>query len=290
MIDLHTKERTSGAPTNPFMPEQMRIVRRYDLTSDVHFFQVRPVDMERALSLDYKPGQFMMVSLAGVGEAPFSVSSTPSRPGMLEFCIRKVGRVTEQLFLRKENSIIGVRGPYGNGFPFEKMMGHDVLIVVGGLGAAPLRSLLLYVLDNRDKFKKFYLLHGAKTPDEMLFRKEFFEIKGRDDLECFLTVDKDPEGDWPFHKGLVTDLFTKVQGLDSDNTYATVCGPPTMYKYVIAEFIKLGIPKHQILMTLERRMHCGVGKCGHCAIGPIHTCLDGPVFSYWDVLHMKDLI
>lgn len=290
MIDLHTKERTSGAPTNPFMPEQMRIVRRYDLTSDVRFFQVRPVDMERALSLDYKPGQFMMVSLAGVGEAPFSISSTPSRPGMLEFCIRKVGRVTEQLFLRKENSIIGVRGPYGNGFPFEKMLGHDVLIVVGGLGAAPLRSLLLYVLDNRDKFKKFYLLHGAKNPDEMLFRKEFFEIKERDDLDCLLTVDEDPTDDWPFHKGLVTDLFVRIEDLDPDNTYATVCGPPAMYKSVIAEFIKLGIPKHQILMTLERRMHCGVGKCGHCAIGPIHTCLDGPVFSYWDVLHMKDLI
>lgn len=281
---------TSLPPPNPFMPEPMRIVRRYDLTSDVRFFQVRPVDMERALSLDYKPGQFMMVSLAGVGEAPFCISSTPSRPGMLEFCIRKMGRLTEQLFTYKENSIIGVRGPYGNGFPLEKMIGHDILIVVGGLGVAPLRSLLLYILDNRDKFGKFYLLYGAKTPDEMLFRKEFFEIKERDDLNCLLSVDKDPTGTWPFHKGLVTDLFKKIEELDPDNTYATVCGPPVMYKFVVAEFLKLGIPKHQILMTLERRMHCGIGKCGHCAIGSIYTCLDGPVFSYWDVLHMKDLI
>ncbi|MBD3285010.1 hypothetical protein GF359_01415 [candidate division WOR-3 bacterium] len=276
--------------TNPFLPEEMRLVRRYDLTSDVRFFQVRPVDMDRALSLRYKPGQFMMISLAGAGEAPFSISSTPSRPGMLEFCIRKVGRVTTELFKRKENSLIGVRGPYGNGFPLEKMIGKDNLIVVGGLGAAPLRSLLLYILDNRDKFGKFYFLHGAKTPEEMLFRKEFFEIKERDDLNCHLTVDVDEKGQWPFHVGLVTDLFSKVEELDPENTYATVCGPPAMYKFVIAEFLKLGIPKHQVLMTLERRMHCGIGKCGHCAIGPIYTCLDGPVFSYWDVLHMKDLI
>lgn len=290
MIEKPHLSTTPASHVNPFMPEEMRIVRRYDLTSDVRFFQVRPVNMERALSLDYKPGQFMMVSVAGAGEAPFSISSTPSRPGMLEFCIRKVGRITNQLFLRKENSIVGVRGPYGNGFPFEKMHGKDILIVVGGLGAAPLRSLLLYILDNRDKFGKFYFLHGAKTPDEMLFRKEFFEIKERDDVECLLTVDTDPKGNWPFHKGLVTELFKKVGELDADNTFATVCGPPVMYKFVVAEFLKLGIPKHQILMTLERRMHCGIGKCGHCAIGSIYTCLDGPVFTYWDVLHMKDLI
>lgn len=290
MIDTQRTEPSHGAPANPFMPEPMRIVRRYDLTSDVRFFQVRPVDMERALSLDYKPGQFMMISLAGVGEAPFSISSTPSRPGMVEFCIRKVGRLTEQLFTYKENSIIGVRGPYGNGFPSEKMVGKDILIVVGGLGAAPLRSLLLYILDNRDQFGKFYVLHGAHTPAEMLFRKEFFEIKERDDLNCLLTVDEDPQGEWLFRKGLVTDLFEEIDGLDPDNTYGTVCGPPVMYKFVVAEFLKLGIPKHQILMTLERRMHCGIGKCGHCVIGSIYTCLDGPVFSYWDVLHMKDLI
>ncbi|MBN2380363.1 FAD/NAD(P)-binding protein [candidate division WOR-3 bacterium] len=289
MIQL-PEAKPQDASLNPFLPEEMRLVRRYDLTPDVRFFQVRPLDMERALTLDYKPGQFMMISLAGVGEAPFSISSTPSRPGMLEFCIRKVGKVTTNLFQRKENSIIGVRGPYGNGFPFEKMIGNDILIVVGGLGAAPLRSLLLYILDNRDKFGKFYFLHGAKTPNEMLFRKEFFEIKERTDLNCFLTVDEDKEDNWPFHVGLVTDLFTKIEGIDAENTYATVCGPPAMYKFVIAEFLKLGIPKHQVLMTLERRMHCGIGKCGHCAIGPIYTCLDGPVFSYWDVLHMKDLI
>ncbi|MEO0072313.1 MAG: FAD/NAD(P)-binding protein [candidate division WOR-3 bacterium] len=275
---------------NIYLPEPMRIVRRYDLTEDVRFFQVRPIDMERALKLSYLPGQFMMVSLAGVGEAPFSISSTPSRPGLIEFGIRKVGILTEQLFKLKENEIIGVRGPFGNGFPVEKFKNKDIIIVVGGLGAVPLRSLLLYCLDNRDQFGKIYFLYGARRPAEMLFRREFLELKQRDDLYCYLTVDKDDTGRWTENIGVVTTLFKKLTNIDPENTYVTVCGPPVMYKFVIDEIIKLGIPKHQILMTLERRMHCGVGKCGHCVIGSIYTCIDGPVFSYWDVIHMKDLI
>jgi len=286
---MSAKER-SEIESNPFQPEMMRIVRRYNLTDDVKFFQVRALRMERALSLKYLPGQFMMVSLLGAGEAPFSISSTPSRPGLLEFCIREVGNVTRSLFTLKENSLLGVRGPYGNGFPVEKMIGHDLIIIVGGLGAAPLRSLLLYALDNRELFGKLYFLHGAKKPSEMLFREEFLALRERDDLNCLLTVDNDDTGVWPCHTGLVTSLFQQVQNIDAEKTYAVVCGPPVMYKFVIEELLKLRIPKHQILMTLERRMKCGVGKCGHCAIDYIYTCLDGPVFSYWDVLHMRELI
>lgn len=159
--------------TNVYLPEPMRIVRRYNLISDVRFFQVRPLAMERALSLDYLPGQFMIVSLPGVGEAPFSISSTPSRPGLVEFGIRNVGVLTEQLFKLKENEIIGVRGPYGNGFPISKFEKKDLIIIVGGLGAVPLRSLLLYTLDNRDRFGKVYFLYGARRPNEMLFLNEF---------------------------------------------------------------------------------------------------------------------
>ena len=202
--------------SNPFHPELMRIVRRYRLTDDVKFFQVRPLNMERALSLKYLPGQFMMVSVMGEGEAPFSISSTPSRPGLLEFCIREVGNVTEALFQLKENSLIGVRGPYGNGFPIEKMIGHDLIIVVGGLGAAPLRSLLLYALDNREMFGKLYFLHGAKKPSEMLFREEFIALRERDDLDCLLTVDNDDTGTWPCYTGLVTTLFQKVKNIDAE--------------------------------------------------------------------------
>ncbi|TEU07418.1 MAG: hypothetical protein E3I52_03435 [Candidatus Aminicenantes bacterium] len=275
---------------NPFLPEPARIVRTYYLTEDVKFFQVRIVDMEKAHSFNYRPGQFAMISVVGAGEAPFSISSTPSRPGLLEFCIRKAGTVTNALFRMKENDLIGFRGPYGNGVPVEKMKDKDIIIVVGGLGAAPLRSVLLYSLDNRDQFRRISLLHGAKKPSEMIFREEFFALKQREDLECHLVVDEDDTGTWTENIGVVTTLFSLLKEIDPVNTYALVCGPPIMYKFVIKELVKLNIPKDQILMTLERRMKCGVGKCGHCAIDYIYTCLDGPVFTYWDVIHMRELI
>jgi len=275
---------------NPFRPEMMRIVRRYDLSNDVRFFQIRPMDPEKAMALCYKPGAFMMLSNPGVGEAPFCISSTPSSPGLLEFCIRNVGQVTSSLFRLKENDAIGVRGPYGNGFPVEKMKGKDLIITMGGMGVAPLRSLLHYALDNRGDFGEIYLLYGAKTPGEILFRKEFNDIKERKDLHALLTVDKDDTGKWPHGIGVVTTLFKDVKHLEPENAYAAICGPPVMYKFVIQELLKLKIPKNQIVMTLERRMKCGVGKCGHCVVKHIYTCIDGPVFSYWDVLNMKELI
>ena len=278
------------APANPFQPEPARIVRTYPLTDDVKFFQIRIADMEKALSFQYQTGQFAMISVLGAGEAPFSISSTPSRPGLLEFCIRKAGTVTNALFQMKENDLIGLRGPYGSTFPIKKMKGKDIIIVMGGLGAAPLRSVLLYLLDNRDLFGRVMLLHGAKRPAEMLLREEFFSLKEREDLECYLTVDEDDTGEWPADIGLVTQLFKKLGTINPENTFSLVCGPPIMYKFVLEEILKLNIPKDQILMTLERRMKCGVGKCGHCAIDYIYTCLDGPVFTYWDVIHMRELI
>jgi len=283
-------ENKSKIQANPFRPEPARIVRTYYLTDDVKFFQVRIADMEKALSFKYNIGQFVMVSVLGAGEAPFSISSTPSRPGLLEFCIRKTGIVTNALFELKENDLIGIRGPFGQGFPVDQMKGHDILIVMGGLGAAPLRSVLLYCLDNRDHFGRVILLHGAKRPGEMIFRDEFFALKQREDLECHLTVDADDTGKWTENIGVVTTLFKKCGKIDPKNTFGLVCGPPIMYKFVIKELVDLNIPKDQILMTLERRMKCGVGKCGHCAIDYIYTCIDGPVFTYWDVIHMRELI
>jgi NAD(P)H-flavin reductase len=207
-MNLEKKELNQN---NPFLPEPARIVRMYPLTEDVKFFQVRIADMENALSFKYRAGQFAMVSVLGAGEAPFSISSTPSRPGLLEFCIRKVGVVTEALNRLKENDLIGLRGPYGNGFPVERMHGKDVLIVMGGLGAAPLRSVLLYCLDNRDLFRRVILLHGAKRPGEMIFREEFFALKQRGDLECYLAVDGDDTGKWTEKIGVVTTLFPMLK-------------------------------------------------------------------------------
>jgi len=276
---------------NPYMPEKARIVRRYDLTEDVRFFQIRIINPDLVLPLtsSYKPGQFMMLSIPNVGEAPFSITSTPSRPGLFEFCIRKVGKLTTKLFELTENSVVWLRGPFGNGFPVEKMVGKDLLFVAGGLGVAPLRSLLLYALDNREQFGKIFYLHGARTPKDMLFREEFFRLKERDDFECYLSVDSDPLGVWPFDIGVVTDLFKYVK-VNAANTAAVVCGPPVMYKYVVNKFLELGVPDNQIFMTLERKMKCGMGKCGQCVVGHKYVCVDGPVFTLWDVKNIRGLI
>ncbi len=277
---------------NPYVPERARIIRKYDLTNDVRFFQVRLCNHEKVMewTTKYKPGQFMMLSIPNVGEAPFSITSTPTRPGIFEFCIRKVGRLTGKLFELRENDFVWLRGPFGNGFPVEKMRGKDLLFVAGGLGAAPLRSVLLYALDYRERFGKIYYLYGAKNPDEMLFKDEFFGMKERQDFDCYLTVDSDPTGEWPYDIGVVTTLFKYVKDIDVENTVAVVCGPPVMYKFVVQEFMKLGIHEENIYMTLERKMKCGMGKCGQCVVGHKYTCIDGPVFTLWDVKTIRNLI
>ncbi|MFX0040920.1 MAG: FAD/NAD(P)-binding protein [Promethearchaeota archaeon] len=274
---------------NPFKPKAARIVRQYDLIKDHRFFQLRHIDMKKAMSFSYNPGQFIMLSIPGVGESPFSISSTPSRPGILELGVRKVGILTNALFQKKDNEVVYIRGPYGNGFKLDQMVNKNLIIVAGGLGVIPLRSILYYVLDNRDQFKQIFFLYGTRTPDEFLFKTEFFQLKQREDIKCLYTVDQ-PNVKWTENVGVVTKLFENLPKLDPYETTAVVVGPPVMYKFVINEFLKLNIPKNQIQLSLERRMKCGIGKCGHCAIEHLYTCMDGPVFTYWDTLHFRELI
>ncbi|MGY5855124.1 MAG: FAD/NAD(P)-binding protein, partial [Candidatus Thorarchaeota archaeon] len=243
---------------NPFKPKAARIVRHYDLIKDHRFFQIRHIDMKKAMSFTYNPGQFIMLSIPGVGEAPFSISSTPSRPGILELGVRKSGKLTEAFFQKKDNDVVYIRGPYGNGFKLDQMINKDLIIVAGGLGVIPLRSILYYVLDNRDMFKRVFFLYGARNPEEFLFKREFFQIKEREDIDCFYTVDK-PDNDWTESVGVVTKLFKNLPKIDPRETTAVVVGPPVMYKFVIDEFLKLKIPKNQIQLSLERRMKCGIG-------------------------------
>ncbi len=274
---------------NPFKPKAARIVRHYDLINDHRFFQIRHIDMKKAMSFSYNPGQFIMLSIPGVGEAPFSISSTPSRPGILELGVRKVGKLTNALFQKKDNEVVYIRGPFGNGFKLDQMVNRDLIIVAGGLGVISLRSILYYVLDNRDQFKQVFFLYGSRNPNEFLFKDEFFQLKQRDDIECLYTVDK-PNVEWTENVGVVPKLLEKIPKIDPRETNAVVVGPPVMYKFVIDEFLKLKIPKNQIQLSLERRMKCGIGKCGHCAIEHLYTCMDGPVFTYWDTLHFRELI
>jgi sulfhydrogenase subunit gamma (sulfur reductase) len=278
---------------NKMMPHLARLVRVIPMVKDNYLFMFRFEDSKLSETFSYKPGQFAELTVMGTGEAPISLSSTPTRKGTIEMCVRRVGRVTNALYNLPENSLVGIRGPYGNGYPVEDMKGNNVMIVAGGLGMAPLRSFLNYVLDHRNQFQRVILMYGTKTPDDVLFRDELESLTRRSDIECLLTVEKNNLSEtrpWRGKTGMVTDLFQYVKDLDVSNTYAAVTGPPIFYKFVLEKLLKLNFSKDRILMSLERRMECGVGKCGHCAIGYKYTCIDGPIFTYWDIINLPELI
>jgi NAD(P)H-flavin reductase len=270
-------------------PYLARIIKVLPQIQDHLLFQLKFEDPNMASNFTHRPGQFVELSVIGSGEAPISISSSPTRPGIVELCVRKTGRVTNALFRLPLNALVGIRGPYGNGFSIEKLEDNNLLIIAGGLGMAPLRSLLWYALDNRTKFKDIILMLGAKTPDEMLFKYELLKLIDRPDIKCLLTVDKDEEGIWKAYFGVVTKLFDYVE-LDPATTYAALCGPPIMYKFVLKELLKRNFSKDRILMSLERKMKCGIGKCGHCSIGYKYTCIDGPIFTYWDAMNLPEMI
>jgi len=274
---------------NPYQPYMARIVRIVKLADDNHLFTMRFLDETVVRSWQHRPGQFVMLSIPGAGEAPISISSSPTRGGVLEFCIRRVGRVTDALYRLKTNDLVGIRGPYGNGFRVEMLHGSNLLLVAGGLGMAPLRSLLWYALDNRDRFQDVILMYGARTPEVMLFRDELVTLVSRDDMNCLLTVDADPSNTWRNHFGVLTTLFDHAT-IDAATTYAAVCGPPVVYKFALERLLALNFSKDRILMSLERRMKCGVGKCGHCSVGYKYTCMHGPIFTYWDALNLPEMI
>jgi len=271
---------------NPYQPH---IVRISPMVEGNYLFTTRFSDEHLACSFRHRPGQFVMLSVPGVGEMPISISSSPSRPEVLEFCVRRVGRVTSALYRLRANDVVGIRGPYGNGYPVHTMRNNDVLLAAGGLGMAPLRSLLWYALDHRDQFRNITLMYGAKNPGEMLFRDELLTLVGRSDVNCLLTVDADVSGTWKNHIGLLPTLFDYAL-IEPAHTYAAVCGPPVVYKFVLRKLLELGFAKDRILMSLERRMKCGVGKCGHCSIGYKYTCLHGPIFTYWDAINLPEMI
>ncbi|MFH1540415.1 MAG: FAD/NAD(P)-binding protein [Elusimicrobiota bacterium] len=274
---------------NPYQPYLAKIIGIIPQTEDTKLFQIRFEDEKVRQEFNHRPGQFVMLSVLGTGEAPISISSSPTKPGIIELCVRCAGSVTGALFKLKENDIIGLRGPYGNGYFIEKIKGSNLLIVAGGIGIAPLRSLVWYTLDNRNDFKDIALMYGAKNPDEILFKDEFVSLLNRKDIKCLLTVDKDESGKWKSNIGVVTELFNYVN-FDAKTTYAGICGPPIMYKFVLKKLISIGFDKDKIMMSLERRMQCGIGKCLHCGVGHKYTCTDGPIFTYWDAINMPEVV
>ncbi len=289
MPQLEEMPAAGAMSENPYQPYRARIVRIHRMMEDNWLFTVRFLDDHAASAFRHRPGQFVMVSVPGAGEAPFSISSSPSWTGVLVLCVRRVGRVTDALLRLAAMDVVGIRGPYGNGFPIEKIRGNCLLLAAGGLGIAPLRSLLWYPIDHRDQFANIVLMYGARTPEEMLFREELLPLVDRTDLTCLLTVDRDPAGAWTNYVGLLPEMFDFAT-IDSTRTYAAVCGPPGVYRHILDRLLALNFSKDRILMSLERRMKCGIGKCGHCSVGYKYTCVHGPIFTYWDAINLPEMI
>ena len=238
----------------------------------------------------HRPGQFVQVSITGIGEAPISVSSSPTRGDYLELGVRKAGTLTGAMHELKAGDVIGLRGPFGTFFDTDAMKGKDLLLISGGCGLAPMRALIQYVQDCRDDFGKVTVLYGAKSPDDILYKDELTEWQHSDSLACQYTVDNVPQGTcWDANVGLITELIPPLQ-IDVPKTVAVIVGPPVMYKFVISELNTKGVKDENIIVSLERYMKCGVGKCGHCTIDHLYCCIDGPVFSLNQVAGLKGAI
>jgi NAD(P)H-flavin reductase len=262
------------------------------LTDMENLYRIRIIDPDERNRFSFKAGQFLMLELPGIGEAPFSISSSPSRRGDVELCIRAVGNLTSFLSRATRGMRVGVRGPFGTSFPMEEMHGRNILLVAGGLGLAPLRAPIAYVQENRSLFNQVDIVYGTKDPAHLLFRFEY-DMWRKDDIGLSLIVEK-PDADWKGPVGFITRVLEQMaverNESFSRNTNAIVCGPPVMFKSVCDMLTGIGVPMQKMFVSLERRMHCGMGKCCRCNVGSTYTCLSGPVFDYWTVMNLKEAI
>ncbi len=268
-----------------YLPVMAEITKVQPMTELETLYTVKLPD---GAELGHKPGQFVEVSIFGVGEAPFSISSSPTHRGEFELGIRKVGMLTEVMSRYPVGTKLGVRGPFGNGIDVEKFKGKDVLIVAGGIGLVPMRSMINYVIDNRADFGRLIICYGSRSDKELLFTDELEQWTKDPKIEYHVTVDHGSE-EWQGKTGVITTL---IPGLDLDlpNTVCCVCGPPVMYRFVLLALKSRGLPEQNIYMSLERRMKCGVGKCGHCQINSSYVCQDGPVYNYTEIKSLQEAL
>ncbi|MCX5896153.1 MAG: FAD/NAD(P)-binding protein [Proteobacteria bacterium] len=259
------------------IPEVATIEEIRDEIRDVKTFYLSLDNKEIDKNFKIKSGQFIMCTVFGAGE--FAVSLPPSPENdRFHLTVRKVGSVTNALHELKPGDKLGIRGPFGNGFPFEEIKGKNIIYVAGGIGLIPLRSSIVHVLQHKKEFGRVLMLHGARTPDDLMYKDTLKEWQSFDGFETYITVDVAAPG-WTGEVGFVHTLFDKAN-LPIENTVAFVCGPPVMFNTVIGELMKRGLSDDCIISTLERHMKCGVGKCQHCAIGRTLVCTDGPVYTY----------
>lgn len=268
-----------------YAPLPAKIIGARQLTDLERLLEIQLSD---AKDLGHRPGQFVQVSVFGFGEAPISVSSSPAKKGSFELCVRNMGGLTGALHRMGEGDTVGIRGPFGNGFPMTCMAKMDVLIVAGGIGMAPVRSVIQSILADRDRYARLIVLYGSRTPGDVLFTDEVEQWQADPRNEILLSVDRGDDT-WKGHVGVVTTLFPKIE-VDPKAVIAALCGPPVMYRFVLAELHALRVPDQQILLSLERRMKCGMGKCGHCQIDDKCVCIDGPVFTAAEAKSMHESI
>ncbi|TET15758.1 MAG: oxidoreductase [Actinobacteria bacterium] len=272
-----------------YTPDVARITRIERLSPTEKVFKIVFDDEEIKNKFEFKPGQFVELTVFGLGEAPFSIISNPKNRDFLKLCIRDVGGVSRALHNMEEGEKVGIRGPFGNGyFPYEKMKNQNVLLIAGGLGLAPLMSLIRYILHYREDYKGIMVIYGAVNPESILFKNEIQYWSNRGDISLCLSVDN-PDDKWTGEIGICTKLIPRVI-FPPDDTYVAVAGPPAMYKYVVYELEKKKYKPENIFLSLERRMECGVGKCNHCHVGNKLVCVDGPVFSLWEIRNLKEAI
>ncbi|MDR0339574.1 MAG: FAD/NAD(P)-binding protein [Desulfovibrio sp.] len=263
--------------TNPYVPMPATVIEVITETPAIKTFRVVLQDELAMRAFHFEPGQVGQLSMFGVGESTFVINSPPTRMEYLQFSVMKAGENTAALHTLEPGDTVGVRAPLGNAFPYETMKGKDIVFIGGGIGMAPLRTLLLFMLDNRKDYGAIRLLYGARSPQDMAFSAELPEWLSREDLETVLTIDREAEG-WEHKVGLIPNVLLEMAP-SPKNSVAVTCGPPIMIKFTLQALEKLGFTKEQTFTTLEKRMKCGVGICGRCNIGDKYVCIDGPVFS-----------
>lgn len=264
---------------NPYIPCPVTI-EDITIENDVRDLKTFKLVFDREEDeFTYNPGQFAEVSIFGKGESPFGIASSPTEKGYLLFTVKRTGTVTEDLHNSEKGRKIGVRGPLGNSFPWERMEGKNIVIVSGGFAFTTLRSAITYMLDNREKFGNITAVYGARDPGEILYKKLLKKWQEGSSIDLTLTVDREPETEWNGEVGLVPNVLKEV-GPSAENALAIVCGPPIMIRFTIPVLLELGFVNEDIILSLENRMKCGIGKCGRCNIGSKYVCVDGPVFTY----------
>lgn len=266
---------------NIYQPYLMEIIKVVPETGDTKTFHIQFQEASLRESFSFVAGQFAEYSVFGEGEATFCISSSPTRMSHLEFSVKRVGRVTHALHQLNEGDTIGFRGPYGNHFPLDKLKEKNLLFIGGGIGLAPLRSLIHNVVDTRADYRKITILYGARSPQDLCFQYDLESWGGNPSLEMVTTVDVGDDN-WKGKVGLVPMVLEEIKP-SSKETMAITCGPPIMIRYTLKSLEKLGFTPSQVWTTLEMKMKCGLGKCGRCNIGPLYVCKDGPVFSLEEI-------